>query len=437
MEGSNDGPDGGHHYSIGGGAGTGHAFAWPPTMDELTRAEARLSALVSSQPPSAPPSSGDLPAAVTATMASGGGVGGGVGGGGVGGGGVGGDGVGGAGGGVGGGGSSSSPLSLLQGLSLRRVTSESSDVSSSGGGGDESSSGGGGARDDDLVQDLMRVQGALSALTAMLADASDALQLEVMQTIRALLSNNIANQAEFRNLKGYASIASVLDALPATAAEASDVNGRTDGAADGGGRGGENGGGEGGGGGSDVAIANVFADETADGGRDGMATAAPAPVAKGLWPAEEKVEGEGEEEAEEEEEGEEEEELEAHRGSPRPAEIRPVQSLHRTEVLVDGVFGVMFAIVLDGNRHGDARVGNLDAVAALVGFACSCRQPRVRLGAVLTLREVLAHNPTNVTAIARADDLGDRPLLGCLVATLASCGEPVPTHAPPVTHPTR
>ena len=42
------------------------------------------------------------------------------------------------------------------------------------------------------------MQGALGALTAMLADVSDALHLEVMQTIRALLSNNLRNQVRAR-----------------------------------------------------------------------------------------------------------------------------------------------------------------------------------------------------------------------------------------------
>ena len=122
---------------------------------------------------------------------------------------------------------------------------------------------------------------------------------------------------------------------------------------------------------------------------------------------------------------------------------------------------VVFAIALDGDRHGDARVGNADAVAALVGFVCSCKQPRVRIGAIKCLRgtrhtmphphalhpmraserprirfvctraEIVTHNPTNIICLARADERHARPLLDLLAAALATCDEPVPHYSPP------
>ena len=42
----------------------------------------------------------------------------------------------------------------------------------------------------------------------------------------------------------------------------------------------------------------------------------------------------------------------------------------------------MFAIALDGNQQVDYRVGNTDALSALVALACRARRDAVRVGAV-------------------------------------------------------
>ena len=105
--------------------------------------------------------------------------------------------------------------------------------------------------------------------------------------------------------------------------------------------------------------------------------------------------------------------------------------VHRSVILMDGIFGVMFSIVMDGNRRGDGWAGNPDAVAALVGFVCSCSQRRVCAAAVKCLREVLTHNPLNIMCLARPDSQGARPLLDSLISALAQCDDQLPSYAPP------
>lgn len=114
--------------------------------------------------------------------------------------------------------------------------------------------------------------------------------------------------------------------------------------------------------------------------------------------------------------------------SARPGGGPPV---HRSVILMDGLFGAMFAIVMDGNRRGDGWAGNPDAVAALVGFVCSCSQRRVCAAAVKCLREVLTHNPLNIMCLARPDSQGARPLLDSLITALAQCDDQLPSYAPP------
>ena len=110
--------------------------------------------------------------------------------------------------------------------------------------------------------------------------------------------------------------------------------------------------------------------------------------------------------------------------------------------LLSGFFGVMFAIVTDGQR--ELRVGNRDAFAALVALACDAsRRPRVRSRAVACLREVILHCPTNVVclvggggggggggadAAAAAAD-APPPLIDSLLDALRQCDEPPPPAA--------
>eukprot|EP00742_Colponemidia_sp_Colp-10_P007091 GILJ01007613.1.p1 GENE.GILJ01007613.1~~GILJ01007613.1.p1 ORF type:complete len:2709 (-),score=449.42 GILJ01007613.1:350-8476(-) len=61
----------------------------------------------------------------------------------------------------------------------------------------------GGVLDDQVLQEFMRVQGALSTLTNTLAQAAMEVQLDLMETISRLLFNNQRNQKEFRKIDGY------------------------------------------------------------------------------------------------------------------------------------------------------------------------------------------------------------------------------------------
>jgi uncharacterized C2H2 Zn-finger protein len=66
-------------------------------------------------------------------------------------------------------------------------------------------------KSEDLLRELMRVQGALRALTDTLRQAALTVQLDLIDTIGKLLFNNPRNQREFASIDGYSFILTLLD----------------------------------------------------------------------------------------------------------------------------------------------------------------------------------------------------------------------------------
>ena len=67
--------------------------------------------------------------------------------------------------------------------------------------------------DDDLMQQIMGIQGALSALVSKLAEAASDVQLDVIATISKILRNNRRNQREFRDINGYTFMTKILNGI--------------------------------------------------------------------------------------------------------------------------------------------------------------------------------------------------------------------------------
>jgi hypothetical protein len=64
-----------------------------------------------------------------------------------------------------------------------------------------------------LVQELMRVQGILTALTTTLQEAVFAVQIDLVETISKLLFKNQINQNEFKKIDGYSFFLRLLERL--------------------------------------------------------------------------------------------------------------------------------------------------------------------------------------------------------------------------------
>ena len=96
-----------------------------------------------------------------------------------------------------------------------------------------------------------------------------------------------------------------------------------------------------------------------------------------------------------------------------------------SDMLLSGFFSVMFAIALDGSQGADFRIGNTDALSALVALACRARRGAVRVGAVRCMYELLLRNPLNVVCFVAAGEAESD--VGGFEAT------PVPAAAPAAT----
>ena len=221
------------------------------------------------------------------------------------------------------------------------------------------------------VQSHMQSQGALRALIGLLREGRcDAVLLEAMRTIRALVCRNALNQIAFTALGGYDAIALALDAVPVASSPAAAATAA-----------------------ADHAIGETTAGSAAANSGGGVHC------------------GHG-----------------RHRLFMRlPTPFEPARSM-----LISGVYAVMYEIVVDDDTEEHAAIANADAASAVVGYVASLRERGARMGAIQCLRELLVRDPTNVVFLAQLDvDGGRRRLLDHLVAALSLCDEPVPPHVPP------
>jgi hypothetical protein len=67
--------------------------------------------------------------------------------------------------------------------------------------------------EEEILKEFMRVQGALTTLTATLQEAALTVQLDLVETISTLIFKNQKNQSEFRKIDGYSFFSRLFDSV--------------------------------------------------------------------------------------------------------------------------------------------------------------------------------------------------------------------------------